>query len=362
MKYLINLLLLLNALVLFGQNTSLQKVRNQYKNFNTISYTSTAYYPNPDTDDLSIFKVDYTLYNILNNRYDFYSKSEDNEEIFHNNIYTRIDHSQKALYQYENLENQVEEMQSSRLSLYGPISLLQHDWKYVNDIKMDGKTHSHFSFIESLSKFENKTIKVEYHIYISKDHTINQFERKSYVDNVLGQTITYKFSNYKFSNAQQEPEFILPKNYTLKYFERIEYLQPLKENTEAPLFEATDIQGNSIILNQLKTPKLILFSSTNCGYSKMIHDYISSESFDLSNDLRLINIYGSDSKAQLKNYTKSNRKNYTTITGRKDIEKEYGISGYPTLYLIDPSGIILKTVDGADQILPYLQSINTYKD
>ena len=360
-KFIITLFAFFNTLFLFANNEKLEKTTEKYNKAKVISYTATAFYPNPDTDEITSFSTHHTIYNLPNNKYDFYSKSENQEEFYKNDIYTRINHSEKAYYQYENKSNQIEEMKSFRLSLYGPISLLKHNWNFVNDKILNGTKLSHYSFVESEKKYEDKMIKIEFHIYISSDYSISQFERKSYIDNKLGQTVTYKFDDYKFSNKKSNFNYSLPENYSLKYFERVENLQPLTENTKVPVFEAIDITGNKISTENLTGKTLLLFSSTICGYSKIVNDFINDTNFKLSNDIKLINFYGSDSKENTIRISKKYTQTYPTIADRKDIEKEYGISGYPVLYLVNENGIITETADGADKILPLLKKLNVNK-
>lgn len=361
-KFTITLFVFLNTLFVFANNGKLEKTMEKYTKAKAVSYTATAFYPNPDTDEITSFSTYYTIYNLRDNEYDFYSKNENQEELYKNGIYTKINHSEKAYYQYENMSNQIEEMKSFRLSQYGPISLLKHNWNFVNDATLKGKNFSHYSFVESEKKYDDKTIKVEFHIYISSDYSIVQFERKSYLDNQLGQTVTYKFNDYTFSNKKSNFNYSLPENYSLKYFERVENLQLLAENSKAPVFEATDIAGNKISTENLTGKTLLLFSSTNCGYSKIVSDFANDANFKLNNDIKLINFYGSDSKENAIRISKKHTQNYLIIADRKDIEKDYGISGYPVLYLVNENGIITETVDGADKILPFLKKLNANKD
>lgn len=357
-KFTITFFTFLNTMFVFANNGKLEKAMEKYNNSKSISFRTTAFYPNPDTDEITSFSTHYTVYNFRDNTHDFYSKSKNREESYKNEIYTEVNHAEKTYYQYENRLNQIEEMKDFHLSLYGPIALLKHHWNFVNDTILNKKKLAHYSFVQSERRFENKTIKIEFHIYISLDYCILKFERKSYVDNKLGQTVTYKFDDYKFSNKKNNFNYSLPKNYSLKYFERIEALQPLVENTKAPIFEAKDIMGNKISIESFTGKTLLLFSSTNCGYSKTVSDFINDANFKLNNAIRLINLYGSDSIENTIKYSKKQAKNYPIIADRKDIEKEYGISGYPVLYLIDENGVIIETVDETDKILPFLKKMN----
>ncbi|WP_411897594.1 TlpA family protein disulfide reductase [Elizabethkingia occulta] len=350
---------LVSTAFVYANDIKLENTRQKYNSATSISYRSTAFYPNPDTDEITTSSVFYTIYNLKNMAFDFHSQNDDTEEIYKNGIYTEIKKSEKAYYQYENKQNQDEAMQSSRLAQYGPVALLKHKWKHIEDISADEKLQSHYSFIEDEHEYKGKIIKTIFHLYITPDNSISKFERKSYVDNKLGQTVTYIFSNYTFSNKKEPFNYFLPRNYSLKYFERIEQLKPLKENTGAPLFEAIDINGNKVYLNTFPTEsKLLLFSSTNCGASKVVNDYVSQADYALNNNITLINIFSSDSVENVTKYFRNKQANNIIITNRKDLETGYGISGYPVLYMIDKEGIITKVADGSDQVISLLKEVS----
>ena len=362
-KFIALSLALTNTVFAYANDVKLENTRQKYNNTASISYKATAFYPNPDTGEITSFSIFYTIYNPKNKAFDFHSQNDDTEELYKNGIYTEIKKSEKAYYQYENKQNQDEAMLSSRLAQYGPVALLKHKWKYIDDISADAKLQSHYSFIEDEHEYNGKTVKTVFHLYIAPDNSVSKFERKSYVDNKLGQTVTYKFSNYTFLNKKESFNYSLPKDYSLKYFERIEQLKPLKENTEPPLFEALDINGNKVSLNTFPAEKkLLLFSSTNCGASKVVNDYISRPDYTLDNNITLVNIFGSDSKENVVKYFRNKSVNSTIIPNRKDLETEYGISGYPVLYIVNKEGIIAKVADGSDQVISLLKELNKAKN
>ncbi|MFL9835330.1 TlpA family protein disulfide reductase [Chryseobacterium terrae] len=358
MKKIIHILLLLLIIQLHAQVPDLEKAKRKYFQANVISYTTIASYPNPETDVTSVFNVFYTIYKPQSKDFEFYSKNETSEEFYKNNSYYEVNHSEKTIYEYEKKDNQDAAIASSRLRQFGPTTLLKMKWSYIDDTQIDGKIHSHYSNIESVRQYEGKEIKVEFHIYISGNFTISKFERKSFVDGKLGQTVTYLFSNYMFFDKTTNFKVVLPKDYALKYYERQDSLKPLVKNTEAPSFKAVDITGKPVFFNQKKEKQtLLLFSSTNCGYSKIISDYILSSGFKLNPQIELIHIFGSDSKANVVRYFVNKEIGFRIIPDRKDLEQQFGINGYPILYLIDENGIITETLDGSAQVLPFLKSL-----
>lgn len=353
------ILLFFFSVYLHAQVPDLEKAKRKYFQANVISYKTTAYYPNPETDKISILNCLYTIYKPQNKDFEFYSKNETSEEFYKNNSYHEVNHTEKTIYEYEDKNNQNAAISSSRLRQFGPTTLLKKKWTFIDETQIDGKAHTHYSNVESINNFEGKQIKVEFHIYISENFTLTKFERKSFVDGKLEQTITYLFSNYIFFEKTTNLKLLLPKNYALKYFERQDSLQPLKKNTKAPTFEASDMNGQPVSLSLKKEKQtLLLFSSTNCGYSKIISDYILSAGFNLNSKTELINIFGSDSAGNVKRYFVNKEVRFPVIADRKDIEKRFGINGYPILYLINEDGLITETLDSSSEILPFLKSLN----
>ena len=73
-------------------------------------------------------------------------------------------------------------------------------------------------------------------------------------------------------------------------------------------------------------------------------------------NIKLITFLESNSIETAKKYNQKYKTNYPVIANRKDIEREYGITGYPVMYLIDEKGIIEKTFDGSEEILSYMKN------
>lgn len=358
-KFLISFTVLFNIIFVFGNNLKLEKTKQKYFQSNTISYTATAFYPNPDTEEVSSFSIFYKVFKPKSKDYEFYSKNENSEEYFINGNYSEVNGSEKTIYQYENIQNQKDYLKSSRLVQYGPVSLLKRDWNFVNDVVLNGKKKAHYSLIDDLSEYEGKKLKVEFHIYISPDFTISKFERKSFVDNKLGQTVTFEYSNYLFSKSNDKLKLIFPENYySLKYYERIENIKPLEINSKAPVFDAEDIFNQKVTFQYLlKKKTLLLFSSTNCGASLSVFEFIKNSTFKLSNDFQLVDIFGSDKKEIVLKLFKNKNENFTIIASRKDIETQYGINGTPMLYVVNENGLITDFFDGSEQILKFLNTI-----
>ncbi len=116
----------------------------------------------------------------------------------------------------------------------------------------------------------------------------------------------------------------------------------IKSGETSPLFVANDYRGNVVSSSQLKGKYvLISFWATWCGpcvaeipmLRKIRHDYRNE-------DLELISVScDHDSAAFIKKITELNM-NWTHIFGNADMNNKFGNKPIPSLYLIDPNGII----------------------
>ncbi|MCW3466960.1 TlpA family protein disulfide reductase [Chitinophaga nivalis] len=340
-----------------SDNPGLEKTKQKYRNAKLISYTQTAYYPLPDVDLVDSNTVSYTIFNPANYDFEYFARRGSIDEAYQKKIFTEVRHNEKTYYRYEDTVNQSGYLKSSLLKKYGPVSLLTHEWTYVNDTLMAGVSYADYSRIESSWEYEGKKIVVKHHIYISPDYSIARFERKNYVEGKLTQIVIYKFYNYVFEAKASKTAFTTPEKYSLKYFERIKKLKPLEPGVKVPPFKGIDIRNSEIELSKFIGKKtLLLFSATNCGYSQLVTDHINQSDFILEGNIRLINFFGSDLKERVTKYLKRYKVNYPVITDRKDIETEYGISGYPILYMLDENGILSKSLSGSSDIIGFLDS------
>ena len=179
-------ILLLGITQISAQVPDLEKAKRKYFQANVISYKTTAYYPNPETDGTSVLNISYTVYKPQSRDFEFYSKNEISEEFYKNNAYYEVNHAEKTIYEYENKDNQDEAISSSRLRQFGPTTLLKKKWSFIDETQVDGKTHSHYSNIESISHYEGKEIKIEFHIYVSGNFTIRNLKEKVLLMENLG--------------------------------------------------------------------------------------------------------------------------------------------------------------------------------
>jgi thioredoxin-related protein len=354
-KLLFFLSLSLNPAFLFGQENTIEQARRMFHRYRAVSYNVTAVYPNPETDEVKRLNSSYIINNYKNEKFDFYCKTDGLEQVYQKGIYAEINDVSKTIHRYKLAANQTDMIQNSRLVQYGPTFLLNHKWVYQDEVSIDGINHTHYSYLQSTRQYEGRTIKIEFNIYVSPKHTISKFERKSFVDDQLGQTVTYEFSNYRFSKKSIKYR-ALPTHYNLKYFEQ-EEVDRLQEGVQAPVFNATDLENNRLSEQvYIGNQTLLLFSATSCGASKMVHDLISDENFKLPTHFKLINVYASDSRENVEKYLKNKVVDFPIIVNQKEMEDKYQVSGFPVLYFINEKGEVSGAFEGYEEVIQFLKS------
>lgn len=340
----------------------LDRAKEQYKSANSISYQQTSYYPIPDADIVDSAKMSVVLFNPGLPDFQFFVSRDEVDEVYQDGVFSEVRHNEKAYYRYEKSENQKSYLESSILSKYGPIALLQHEWKYKSDTIISNRKHLNYMRIEREWVYEEKQIVVEHHIFLSPDDLIARFERRNFVDGKLTQTVTYRYDEYQFDQHNLSPKASSPELYYLRYFERVDKLKVLEKGTSAPHFEGLDTKGNEIVFGkELGEQSLLLFGSISCGYSQMVIDHISQERFKLKNGVELITFLGSDTKETANKYLERFPLSSPVLVDRRDIETSYGIAGYPILYLVDKSGTITETLAGSDGIIEFLNRLEVEK-
>ncbi|MBN7802618.1 redoxin domain-containing protein [Algoriphagus aestuariicola] len=327
-----------------------------------MSYHQTAYYPIPDADIVDSSKMFVVIFNPGLLDYQFLVSRMDVDEVYQDGIFSEVRHKEKAYYRYEKSENQKSYMESSLLNKYGPISLLQHEWKYLNDTALSNRQYGHFMRIEREWVYEEKQIVVEHHIFLSPDDLIARFERRNYVDGALTQTVTYRYDEYQFDQHTLSPRASSPELYSMKYFERVDKLKALEKGTSAPHFEGRGTNGEEIVFGkELSEQTLLLFGSISCGYSQMVIEHISQEQFKLKNGVALLTFLGSDTRERAVKYLEKFPLSNPVIVDRRDIETSYGIAGYPILHLIDQNGTITESLAGSSGIIELLDRLAAEK-
>ncbi len=128
--------------------------------------------------------------------------------------------------------------------------------------------------------------------------------------------------------------------------------EALKEKQTAPGFSLSTLEGSNFNLSDLRGQYILLnFWATWCGPCKIempslnyLHDKFKGKSLKvigISNDM-----FGA---RVVEPYVKANKITFPILLDpQMDISKDYGITSLPTTFLIDPKGIIVGILHGAE--------------
>lgn len=209
-----------------------------------------------------------------------------------------------------------------------------------------------------LTILDDKTIDpIPYELFISKKTKLPvRFGNRQ--PNNAGYNIS-TYSNYKALNAKNDSIWSysrFPKNYLRSsykdYFDGLRQKNKKWIDTEAPDWELSDLEGNSVKLSGIKENLVLLeFWFPYCGgcvQATPVLNEIQKKYKD-----RGLSIYGIEftnkSAESLMEYAEEQQVEIPTLYHGKNISKDYGIYAAPTFFLIDNKGKIVYTSVGLNK-------------
>jgi peroxiredoxin len=198
-------------------------------------------------------------------------------------------------------------------------------------------------------------LRIEYNFWISsKDYIPLQFTTA--FDMVMKGDTMHQFekkviTRYELNRIKDENVLTLksiPAYYKLKDYVPYKNPKPLANGTQAPAWEFPSLTGQKVSLAGL-TGKLVLvdFFYKSCYPCMQAMPSLEKLSRKYGpKGLEVVGIDGIDAKEDLKEFLAKRGVTYTVLLGSKEIAKEYHVSGYPTMYLIDGNGKILHCQQG----------------
>jgi len=199
-----------------------------------------------------------------------------------------------------------------------------------------------------------KTLRVENNYWISKQDYLPIQYSIAY-DMVINNDTMYQFeknilTNHKLNiqnnTAQLElssiPTFINLQDYIPQKSSKL-----LKNNTIAPNWSLNSLADTIISLSDFKG-KIVLIdffykSCYPCVLSLPVLQNLHEKYKDKGLKVIGINPYDSKEKDDMCNFLSKHGVTYTVLLAGKGVAKEYHVSAYPTIYLIDKEGVIIST-------------------
>jgi thiol-disulfide isomerase/thioredoxin len=160
------------------------------------------------------------------------------------------------------------------------------------------------------------------------------------------QTIDATFSNFQFSTSPTKRTIDLSsipfQIQKLSYATDKQTIPTIKINDIAPFWSGISINGDSISsINQAGKITLLDFTSVHCGACLLVNKILNRIDEKYSNSkLTLISVYPLDKIDEIKYLTVKSNISHSSLYNATKMQKDYGVEGFPNLFLINQTGKI----------------------
>jgi thiol-disulfide isomerase/thioredoxin len=202
-----------------------------------------------------------------------------------------------------------------------------------------------------------KTLRTEINYWINKQDYI-PIQYSTSIDLVMNNDTMYQFEKnvlkkYELNNFKDETQLELssiPSYINLKDFKPHKSPELLPKDTIAPKWSLISLKDKTVNLSDYKGELVLIDFFYKSCYPCMLALPALQNLHEKYNDkgLKIIGIdpYDTKEKDDIDNFLAKRGVTYTVLLGGKDVAKEYHVSGYPTIYLIDKEGKIIFTQVG----------------
>ena len=231
----------------------------------------------------------------------------------------------------------------------------KHFFEFVREEKINGITCYHIKMNiaqENDSTEMMKTLRAEINYWINKqDYILVQYSIAH--DLIMNTDTMYQYEKnvlikYELNNLKDESELKLssiPSFVNLIDYKPYKTPEILPNDAIAPNWTLISLKDKTVNLSDLKG-KLVLidFFYKSC-YPCMLALPALQDLHERYHSKGLVVIgidpYDTKEKDDIDNFLAKRGVTYTVLLGGKDVAKEYHVSGYPTMYLIDKNGKII---------------------
>ena len=134
---------------------------------------------------------------------------------------------------------------------------------------------------------------------------------------------------------------------TLCFCTACENKQLIKIGDDSIKISGTDSHGALFSLDQFKGRVVVLYFWTNscCGARLKLMETFYRQNKDKGLEILAVNV--GDSREIVSSYAKTNELSFTLLTDERSItSKQYGIFGFPTVFVLDRNGVIREKIHG----------------
>jgi peroxiredoxin len=248
----------------------------------------------------------------------------------------------------------------------------KHIFKYIGEdtINKNPCYHVEMNIVpENDSTNMIKILRKEINFWINKQDYI-PIQYTISVDLEINNDTMYQFEKYvltkyelnNLKNKRQLKLTSIPSYIKLKDYKPYKAPELLPKNTIAPNWSLLSLKDKTVTLSDYKG-KLVLIdffykSCYPCILALPALQNLHEKYNDKGLEVIGINPFDTKEKDDIDNFLAKRGVSYTILLGGKNVAKEYHVSGYPTMYLIDKNGkIILSQVGYGEGVEEELEKI-----
>lgn len=242
-------------------------------------------------------------------------------------------------------------LESNSFLSFSPVGLFKNGpWSYLGDTAIAGKTYKEYLWIEMDTTITDKKVLLKNHIFINpSNEVVDHYSRRLFHDGKKSQFIEVKYSEYNFADMGEKLAYDVPSGYLSKQWGQKEpdAAQVLNKGDLAPDFELTDEKGERVKLSEFRGKKVLLdFSMIHCGWCKIAIDQFNKPDYQFAENIIPLYVNPVDSKEKMDKYRAKVTIPFPVLINAGEVGKAYGVTGYPTFYLIDENGKVEDVVVG----------------
>jgi peroxiredoxin len=330
--------------------------KDKYLNSEYYTYRTTLIWPHPMLDEIDTFKYHLQFEKFPNQyfKYNIIGSGEKYDLVYIENVLNDYFHKDSTTIAYteEQMDKEHNLFKNSMFLAYSPINLFElPDFRYKNDTVISGKTLKKYMRVERDTVFEDIKVYTELNILINPaNFEVPLIRFLHYNDGKPRQFIDTWFENQFFTDQSPGLKYDLPVGYTTKVRgEEKNKRLILSKGSKAPDFKLSDIQGNTVSLANFKGKRVFLdFSMINCGWCKVALDEFAKPDFQFAEDVVPLYINPVDKRERMESYLHKTNITFPVLIDAKEIGETYGVSAYPSFFIIGKDGQIEESFAGYD--------------
>lgn len=338
----------------------LRAAKEKFYQADEVSFSHEMLWENPELGD-----VDTMIYQVVLQKnpnkyfeYNYIGKRKISELAYLDDVLLSINHKDSTVTYYsEDAFQSFANLAGSNMFLeFSPVNLFKLEpWIYKKDTAIQQKMVLNFFRVENDTTVGDMTIYLESHLFVNPANLlVESYSTRLYHNGKRTQLIENHFSNYNMGVITDTLQAIAPHGYlsVLSGDKKRVSSKKLAVGELAPDFELQDLQGNSVRLSSLKGKKVLLdFSMINCGWCKIALEKFNKPDFEFADNIMPFYVNPVDTKEKMEKYSTRVNIPFPVLIDAKTVGEAYGVSGYPTFYLIDETGKIEEVFEGFDDEL-----------